>query len=719
MLGRCPYWGSKGILFFWRLIIKNRNQYTQLVIGENDFGSLYKEQSLDWDYEKNSKKPSDFVGAGKTKIWWKCHVCGYEWQASLDARKNHGCTICGQKRTKEAILKQNLNKHGSFEDKFPNLIQYWDFEKNNSDMPYTVSSTSIKKIFWICEKRHSFDRSINQFTTNQKCPICSDKKLLSGFNDLQTRYPEIAKDWSKKNQKAASEYLCGSGESVFWECHICHNEWKAPIWNRTRSNTGCLNCQRKKIGLAIRSAKLKKSGSLAEKYPDLLEEWDFEKNNYSPYEVSPYGDTVVTWKCKRCGKNWDTSIGNRTRAKSGCPYCNSKGTSFPEQVILYYVEKYFPDAIGRYSGFKQDGITEIDIWIPSINTGIEYDGSYFHKDTDKDLLKTTNCQKKGIRLIRIREGVSKTELKDEIPCSYQSINKIGNLSKVVNELLSDITNSKEINCCVEDDINRIQEAIRKKEISESLASFYPEIAEEWHPTKNGTLKPENFTIHNGALIWWKCHICGYEWKTSISSRTAGNGCNKCSSKVGGKKHVETLVLKNGSLADNNPSLAKEWNKEQNGKLLPSMLTENSGKKVWWLCPICGGEWKSIIASRNKGVGCPFCANIKVLKGFNDYESQNPELVKDWDYEKNNYKPDEVTSKNSRVVFWKCHKCGYEWKQKICYNKFGCPSCTNHFALRNKADLISEWQKKNPKGDKKQCADQLGISMPTIRKWWRD
>ena len=73
-------------------------------------------------------------------------------------------------------------------------------------MPYTVSSTSIKKIFWICEKRHSFDRSINQFTTNQKCPICSDKKLLSGFNDLQTRYPEIAKDWSKKNQKAASEF---------------------------------------------------------------------------------------------------------------------------------------------------------------------------------------------------------------------------------------------------------------------------------------------------------------------------------------------------------------------------------------------------------------------------------------------------------------------------------------------------------------------------------
>lgn len=157
--------------------MKNKNQYTKLVIGINDFGSLYKKQSLDWDYLKNEKNPSDFLGAGKTKIWWKCHVCGYEWQASLDARKNHGCTICGQKRTKEAMLKQNLNKHGSFGDKFPDLIRYWDFEKNNLDTPYTVSSTSTKKYFWICEKRHSFDRPINQFSTNHKCPICSDRSF--------------------------------------------------------------------------------------------------------------------------------------------------------------------------------------------------------------------------------------------------------------------------------------------------------------------------------------------------------------------------------------------------------------------------------------------------------------------------------------------------------------------------------------------------------------
>lgn len=697
--------------------MKNRNQYTKLIVGENDFGSLYKEQSMDWDYDKNISKPSDFVGAGTTKVWWKCHICGYEWAATLDSRKNHGCMLCGQKKTQEALKQREIEKNGSFGDKFPSLIKYWDESKNITETPTSVSSTSTKKFFWICEKGHSFDRPINQFTKNNKCPVCEDKKLLSGYNDLQTRYPEIAQDWSSKNTKLPTEYLCGSGESVFWECHICHFQWKAPIWNRTRSGTGCKNCQKELIGKTIKATKLKKSGSFGEVFPELLEEWDFKKNSFSPLEVSPKGDTLVIWKCKKCGKNWETSVGNRTRAKSGCPFCNSKGTSFPEQAILYYISKYFPDAVGRYSGFKKDGITELDIWIPSLSIGIEYDGSYYHQNSEKDLIKTNNCLKKGIRLIRIKEGIITSENKDVIPCSYQGIGKLGNLSAIIKDLLIELTNEKDIFVDVEDNMNEVQEGIRKREIDESLAVKYPEIAKEWHPEKNGSLKPENFSVHNGASVWWKCNKCGYEWKTSISSRTSGNGCNKCSSLVGGAKHVKTLISKNGSLADKNPELCKEWNTAKNGNLQPSLVTDNSGKKVWWICSVCHGEWEAIIARRNKGVGCPYCSNIKVLKGFNDYESRNPELVKDWNKQKNSFSPDSVTAKNSRIVYWKCHKCGYEWKQKICYNKFGCPSCQNHFALRNKSELIIDWQNKNPDGTEKQCSEELKISMPTVRKWW--
>ena len=134
-LGRWGFYNFKYRSYF----IKNRNQYTELLVGINDFGSLYKEQSLDWDYSKNKNKPSDFVGAGSVKVWWKCHICGYEWESTLDSRKNHGCLICGQKRTQEAMNKRNIEKNGSFGDKYPSLVKFWDNNKNIEETPYTIS----------------------------------------------------------------------------------------------------------------------------------------------------------------------------------------------------------------------------------------------------------------------------------------------------------------------------------------------------------------------------------------------------------------------------------------------------------------------------------------------------------------------------------------------------------------------------------------------------
>ncbi len=59
------------------------------------------------------------------------------------------------------------------------------------------------------------------------------------------------------------------------------------------------------------------------------------------------------------------------------------------------------------------------------------------------------------------------------------------------------------------------------------------------------------------------------------------------------------------LATKYPALAKEWNMQKNGKLLPSNVTAGSGKKVWWKCEN-GHEWQSKIVARVYGSGCPIC-----------------------------------------------------------------------------------------------------------------
>ena len=74
--------------------------------------------------------------------------------------------------------------------------------------------------------------------------------------------------------------------------------------------------------------------------------------------------------------------------------------------------------------------------------------------------------------------------------------------------------------------------------------------------------------------------------------------------------------KENSILYSNPDLAKEWNYEKNGNLKPEHFAANSNKKAWWKCKK-GHEWQAIINSRNNGVGCPYCAGQKVLKGNND------------------------------------------------------------------------------------------------------
>ncbi|KXX54558.1 zinc-ribbon domain-containing protein [Rhodococcus sp. LB1] len=87
-----------------------------------------------------------------------------------------------------------------------------------------------------------------------------------------------------------------------------------------------------------------------------------------------------------------------------------------------------------------------------------------------------------------------------------------------------------------------------------------------------------------------------------------------------------------SLSSRFPEVAAEWDFEENGGLTPDQVTAGSHKKVHWRCRKSGHQWEAAIFNRAKGRGCPVCSNTKVLAGFNDLESQFPEVAVEWDYE---------------------------------------------------------------------------------------
>lgn len=133
-----------------------------------------------------------------------------------------------------------------------------------------------------------------------------------------------------------------------------------------------------------------------------------------------------------------------------------------------------------------------------------------------------------------------------------------------------------------------------------LASLFPELARQWHPTRNGNLTPDSVTPYSNKKVWWRCPL-GHDYQASVGARTV-NGLRlsllRQSKGIGG--------LQRPGRAE--PTVAAQWHPTLNGGLTPSMVTAGSHRKVWWMCP-SGHVWKAMIYARAgpQKNGCPVCA----------------------------------------------------------------------------------------------------------------
>ena len=176
-----------------------------------------------------------------------------------------------------------------------------------------------------------------------------------------------------------------------------------------------------------------------------------------------------------------------------------------------------------------------------------------------------------------------------------------------------------------------------------------ELMKEWNQEKNILYNPADLTSGSSKKVWWKCKN-GHEWEAVIHTRVKGVGCPYCM----GKKAIQGV----NDFATLYPEMLKEWDYEENDKLgiKPNELLVGSIKKVYWICSK-GHKYDRSIYDRLHGRGnCPYCGNRKVLQGYNDLATTNPELLKDWDYEENDklgIKPNEITNGGKEKVWWKC------------------------------------------------------------------
>ena len=475
--------------------------------GYNDLATTNPELVKEWNYEKNYPlKPDEVVAGSGKKVWWKCEK-GHEWQIELNHRKKgSGCPYC----TNQKILKG----YNDLATTNPELVKEWNYEKNHPLKPDEVIIGSEKKVWWKCEKGHEWQVSLYHRKAGSSCPYCTNQKILKGYNDLAATNPQLAKEWNyKKNNFSPDTISQHSNKKVWWICQNNH-EWKqAP--NIRSNGCGCPYCASQKI-LAGYNDLLTTNSRLAK-------EWNYEKNGFGPETVMEHTNKKVWWKCEK-GHEWEASINSRG-AGSNCPICSKEfKVSFPEKTIYYYVKKVFEDTIENYRDISIDN-KEIDIYIPSMKIGIEYDGDYWHVDDQRDIEKDMVCNKQGITIYRIREPKCK-KLKTSY-CLILTNRTLMELEEKISFLITELLNKK-VNVNIDRDKNKVYELMNYQERKNSLAYKCPNLIEEWDYEKNYPLQPSQVSAGSNKKVWWICTTCGYNWETKICHRSDGHNCPKCS-----------------------------------------------------------------------------------------------------------------------------------------------------------------------------------------------
>lgn len=226
----------------------------------NSLASVHPELIPEWS-ERNLPLTPDKITFGSNKrVWWK-GACGHEWETSVKARsKGEKCPICSGARVIEGINDLVTLK--------PLLAQEWS-EKNKLK-PTEVSVASHKKIIWKCKHGHEWEASVKSRTINGTgCPYCSHNKVLAGFNDLASQYPDIAAEWSDRNLPLLPTMVTAFANSkAWWKCKDCGNEWHTLISTRA-DGSRCPYCS----GYTL----LKGFNDLATTHPELAAEWS-ERN---------------------------------------------------------------------------------------------------------------------------------------------------------------------------------------------------------------------------------------------------------------------------------------------------------------------------------------------------------------------------------------------------------------------------------------------------------
>jgi len=348
-------------------------------------------------------------------------------------------------------------------------------------------------------------------------------------------YPKLVAEWhpTRNADLFPDEVSYGSGRRVWWKCPKGpDHEWRAAVHNRVRG-ARCPFCTNQRVSV---------TNSLATRRPELAAQWHPIRNGaLTPARVLPGTKRKVWWICPQGPDHeWRASVGNR--ARRGCPFCSGRRVSVtnnlarchPHIAAQWHPTRNRPRTPDRVLA----GTTAFAWWKCPHGPDHEW----------RTMIHSRTCRDQRCPF-----------------CAGQRVSQ-----------------------------------------TNSLAARRPDLARQWHPTRNGRLAASDVTVGSKRMVWWRCSVSAeHVWRAYIKNRTAKKptGCPFCR----GKKASTT-----NSLATRAPDIARQWHPTRNGKLTPHDVTYGSTLKVWWLCPVRRTHvWRVSVNSRTSfRTGCPNCRYMR-------------------------------------------------------------------------------------------------------------
>jgi DNA-directed RNA polymerase subunit RPC12/RpoP len=317
----------------------------------------------------------------------------------------------------------------------------------------------------------------------------------------------------------------GSIRKIWWRCARGH-EWQDTANHRTTGRRGCPYCAGRRVT---------KESSLRTTYPDVARQWDAEKNgDLTPRDVTAGSDRTVWWRCPRGADHaWRCKIEERTRGR-GCPFCAGRRASITNSLASRAPElarEWHPKKNGKLTPLTVVAGSERKVWW-RCRRGHEWQATVAGRAVagrncpmcaGQVVTRETSLGARAPGALRFWHPTKNRPLTPWSVAPHTSRKAWWRCPKGADHVwLGPIaTQGASGGRCPYCSHRRLSS-------TNCLATRYPKVAKQWHPTLNGKVTPKDILGAVSRKFWWRCEV-GHAWLALVSNRTRlGAGCPVCS-----------------------------------------------------------------------------------------------------------------------------------------------------------------------------------------------